>query len=107
MKTLSLMAVAAGSLSLFINSASAQIWTQTGAPSQGWSSIASSADGTRLAAGGQLSGGNSTFVSTNAGLTWTESLTNWGGQIISSTNGSKLVLTSEAHVLAPKRPASG
>ena len=92
-KLLPLIMVAIGSLPLFINAARAQIWTQTGAPLQSWSSIASSADGTRLAAGGQVSGGNSTFVSTNAGLTWTESLTNGGGQIISSTNGSKLVLT--------------
>ena len=88
MKTLPLVAVAAGSLSLLINPADAQIWTQTGAPLTGWLSIAGSADGTKLVASS-----SDTFVSTNSGLTWTDSLTNFGGQVISSTNGSKLVMT--------------
>ena len=64
MKILISITLAVGRLVLFVTSATAQFWTQTGAPLQNWSSIASSADGTRLAAGG-----NSTFVSTNAGLT--------------------------------------
>jgi len=45
----------------------AQSWRLTSAPSAGWSSVASSADGTRLVAasyGGQI------FVSTNAGSSW-------------------------------------
>lgn len=47
--------------------ASAQIWTQTSAPSNSWRFIASSADGSKLVA---LSNPYDIYVSTNSGSTW-------------------------------------
>src|SRR5439155_9217377 len=64
-------------------------WTQASAPGGYWSSIASSADGTRLAA--TLSPGG-IYVSTNSGGTWTQSsapTTHWG-TIASSADGVQL-----------------
>lgn len=60
-----------------------------------WSSIASSSDGTRLAA--TVSGGG-VYTSSNSGLTWTETSlanVNWLG-MASSADGNKLVVTSYA-----------
>jgi hypothetical protein len=72
------------------NSAFAQTWTQTGAPSNYWASIASSADGSRLVAGAFERG---IFTSTNSGLTWMQTSApneNWWS-IASSADGMKLV----------------
>src|SRR5262245_55536831 len=56
-----------GELLFVVDAAFAQIWTQTSVPSTNWSSIASSADGTRLVAVG--SGG--VYISPDSGATWT------------------------------------
>lgn len=71
----------------------AQAWTPTGAPNLFWMSIASSADGTKLAA---VEGGSQTgpiCTSTNSGMTW---ITNnvpylYWSSIASSADGTKLV----------------
>jgi hypothetical protein len=49
--------------------ASAQMWMPTSTPNIGWTSVASSADGTKLIAGG-VGVGRIYFVSTNSGTTW-------------------------------------
>jgi hypothetical protein len=52
----------------------AQNWVTNGAPNNIWSSIASSADGTKLvAAAGSSTVIGSIYTSTNSGLTWTKS----------------------------------
>jgi hypothetical protein len=65
-------------------------WTATSAPSNSWSSIASSADGTKLAA--SIAGGL-IYTSSNSGATWIQSgapSANWNC-IASSSDGAKLV----------------
>ena len=67
-------------------------WTQTGAPGDNWTSIASSADGTRLAAleGNYLHSG--IWTSTNGGGTWTKTSApgdSWTS-IASSADGTRL-----------------
>jgi hypothetical protein len=77
-------------LSLTVCPAVAQTWAPTGAPSNGWASVACSADGTKLiAAVGQLdfvqgaptySASGLVYISTNSGTTWTPAnlpYTNW------------------------------
>jgi photosystem II stability/assembly factor-like uncharacterized protein len=64
-------------------------WTQTSAPGENWESVASSADGTKLAAV-VWSGG--IWTSTNSGATWTQTSApggNWNS-IASSADGTKL-----------------
>jgi len=71
----------------------AQTWTQTGAPSNFWASVASSADGTKLVAavgGGALGG---IYVTTNSGITWmltSAPVLNWAS-VACSADGSKFV----------------
>jgi photosystem II stability/assembly factor-like uncharacterized protein len=81
----------------------AQIWTQTSAPITNWTAVASSADGSRLAAAANgdvvLIGGmystlpGPVYISTNSGVTWFES-TNAPNAVWSSVvfcaDGSKL-----------------
>ena len=72
-------------------SAIAQTWTPTGAPVNNWVSVASSADGTRLAAG---AGPVAVFTSTNSGVTWTShSVADayFFHSIVSSADGMKLM----------------
>jgi len=64
-------------------------WTQTSAPSAGWQAIASSADGTHLAAAIFF---GSIYASTNSGLTWTQTSapsSAWQA-IASSADGTRL-----------------
>ena len=77
-------------------------WTkQTSAPYAAWQSIASSADGTKLAAVSQYTGDysapGSIYTSTDSGATWTEQ-TGAGhmfwSRIASSADGTKLVAVS-------------
>jgi hypothetical protein len=75
-------------------------WTQASAPSNSWSSVASSADGTRLVAVGRgpfdpNSGyiGSPIYTSRDSGATWTQTsapTTNWTS-VASSADGTKLV----------------
>jgi photosystem II stability/assembly factor-like uncharacterized protein len=68
MKTLLSMAIILCGFLTAINSAFAQTWTQTSAPTnQEWNAIASSADGCALIAVGQTG----VYFSTNSGNTWT------------------------------------
>ena len=53
----------------FANHTCAQVWTKTSAPNKSWVAVTSSADGNKLAAAFQTSGG--IYTSTNAGATWT------------------------------------
>ena len=77
-------------------SASAQTWTQTIAPTNvNWFSVASSADGSTLAA---LAGPNQIWISTNFGTSWTSNtvvFTGFGAwehaSLVSSADGFKLV----------------
>jgi photosystem II stability/assembly factor-like uncharacterized protein len=76
------------------NSAFAQTWTQTGASTNFiWTAVASSADGTKLAAAASA-GGIGIWVSTNSGATWTKtsaSTNNDWSWVASSADGTKLV----------------
>ncbi len=79
-------------LSAAVDSAFAQTWTQaTNAPNAQWYSIASSADGARLAAAGGSTG--SIYTSTNSGASWTQANApnNFWYPIASSADGTKLV----------------
>src|SRR6266516_1347250 len=71
----------------------AQTWMQTSAPTNYWSCVASSADGTKLvAAAGDYSKGL-VFTSTNSGATWTPASapSNYWSSVASSADGSKLI----------------
>ena len=73
---------------------SAQTWTQTTASSNSWSSIACSADGSKLVAVGNSS--SPIYISTNYGATWTPNSTttnNWL-HVASSADGTKLFAAS-------------
>ena len=75
-----------GGFSLF-----AQTWTQTSAPSNQWYSVASSADGVKLAAA--CGGFQPIYTSTNSGISWmTNNSPIWvWSSIASSADGNKLV----------------
>jgi len=75
-------------------------WTErTSAGSRNWTSLASSADGTKLAAG--VGNGGYIYTSTDSGATWTER-TNAGSRdwkaIASSSDGSKLAAGSSGYI---------
>ncbi len=76
---------------LGIQLALAQTWTQTSAPTNNWSSVASSADGSKLVAA--VSGGG-IYTSSDSGNTWVPNnnapSNNWAS-VASSADGSKLV----------------
>jgi|GEM_PF-1619226 len=61
--------VAAVAITTFVPHAGAQIWTTSSAPVENWVSVASSADGNKLAA--LVENGGAVYTSTNAGATWT------------------------------------
>src|ERR1035437_10720298 len=75
----------------------AQTWTQTSAPTNVWSSIACSADGTKLFAcgGGGIFLGRAgpVYISSDGGATWTPTgaPSNYWASIASSADGTKLV----------------
>lgn len=77
-----------------VNLADAQTWTQTTAPHSIWISLASSADGTRLAA----VDARNIWTSTDSGTTWeTNNMPNqFWGIIASSADGRKLVAAISA-----------
>lgn len=83
-------------LSSGLDCAVAQTWTQTGAPTNYWVAVASSADGSRLvaAAGGQFYNGP-IYTSTNTGANWisnTAPVAHWNS-VASSADGIKLAAT--------------
>jgi hypothetical protein len=95
MKNLVQIAVTFSAVFAVVNSALAQTWTQTSAPSVGWGGVASSADGSKLiAADSSLSGG--IYMSTNSGANWMSNAVptvGWGS-VASSANGSLLAAGS-------------
>jgi photosystem II stability/assembly factor-like uncharacterized protein len=95
MKALASVAMIFCSLLVTVEFASAQTWTQTSAPTnENWWAVASSADGTRLAA---LGDNSLIWISTNSGTSWTSNIISLplgnGGwrSIASSADGLKLV----------------
>jgi hypothetical protein len=88
------LAVAFSSDGIYTSTNSGNSWisNNAGAPFPDWSSIASSVDGRRLAAGIGGNGG-SIYISTNSGATWTTNAVPrqvWTS-IASSADGSKLI----------------
>jgi hypothetical protein len=82
--------VASSSTKVYTSTDSGANWTPNTVPPQMWSSIASSADGTKLVAAAWP---GSIYTSTNSGATWTSnnlSSASWSS-VASSTNGSKLL----------------
>lgn len=100
-----LLALAAhGCLCAAVLSSSAQVWTQTSAPTNNWASVASSADGTKLIAAVK---GGPIYLSTNSGFTWAPTSapsTNWSS-VASSADGAKLI--AAVAVFAGDRYESG
>lgn len=121
MKSVKQSLALAGLLCVF-QFASAQTWTQTVAPAEEWLSIASSADGSKLAAAAPAAGSfpGSIFTSTNSGSTWiTNNLPTFQGwqSVASSADGSILgavatyeniyISTNSGAVWTPSQGAPG
>src|SRR5579859_6161768 len=91
MKTKYLLVVGAcAGLFTKVDHAFAQNWTLTSAPITNWTSVASSADGSKLAA---VIGGGGIYTSPDSGATWIAASvprTNWQA-VACSTDGAKLV----------------
>jgi hypothetical protein len=87
-------------LSVVLNPAFAQTWTQTMASMAFWSSVASSADGTKLVAVFANYSGSGIFTSTDSGNTWTSNNVSGGGwtSVASSADGSKLVAVANGGI---------
>src|SRR5260370_8390311 len=100
-----LLAVAAcsGPFSI-VESAFAQTWTLTTAPITNWSSVASSADGSKLVAvAGGVSGTGGIYVSTNSGADWMATgapVRGWNS-VACSADGSKLLAAAFGGPLYP------
>ena len=75
---------------------SAQNWTLKSAPATYLSSVASSADGSKLVAAG---GNVGLFLSTNSGSTWTNSFGGDWTRVASSADGAKLVAVTMGDVV--------
>ena len=71
------------------NSAFAQTWTQTSAPTNSWRCVASSADGSKLVAAVNFGG---IYISTNSGVTWETTSAMYAPWVstASSADGTKL-----------------
>ena len=93
-----LLAVAVwGGLFTVVDPAFAQTWTHNGAPFGFWTSIASSADGSKLVAYNFESGIGGIYTSTNSGTTWAWNSAGvdnqqWLSSITSSADGTKLAI---------------
>src|SRR5206468_1194307 len=81
-------------------------WTQTSAPSNSWSSVASSADGSKLAA---VTRPGPIYTSTDSGATWTQTSTpsNWWSSVASSADGTKLVAAGQSFDFNTGEPIGG
>jgi len=75
---------------IYLSTNSGSTWTQTTAPLATWVSVASSADGTKLAA---LNYGG-VYVSSDSGVTWTPTSESGGRQIACSADGNQLLVAS-------------
>jgi hypothetical protein len=74
--------------------ARAQSWVQTSAPSQSWTALASSADGTKLVAVANDPPAGEVYLSTDYGVTWTPADVPSGAWscVASSADGTQLVI---------------
>lgn len=98
MKLAAAKAVIRTGLLLAGNAAPAQTWMQTGADTNYyWTSIASSADGTKLAAAAQ---NNGVWLSTNSGVNWAQCSSINASSVASSADGTKLVAAASAIYLS-------
>lgn len=98
MKVVLATIVACFALLLSMRSAFTQTWTQTTAPTNLWSAVACSADGTKvIAASGISSYGNtpngSIYISTNSGGSWMQTMapSNRWSSVASSADGTRLI----------------
>ena len=88
-----LLLAALSALFIASDSASAQVWTPTSAPSANWYAVASSADGSNLVA---VVYGGSIYTSTNSGTIWSATSapnTNWAS-VASSADGTKMATSA-------------
>jgi len=94
---LRLLVGAFGCLFTAVNPLSAQTWTLTSAPTTAWTSVASSADGSKLVA---AANGGGIYTSTDSGATWT--LTSAPNarwiSVASSADGTKLAAVLQGDV---------
>jgi hypothetical protein len=82
---------------IYISTNSGSTWTSTTMPNQNWSSVACSADGTKIVAAAAPYGGTGPlYTSTNSGASWTSnSVPNQQWTFVaSSADGNKLVAVS-------------
>lgn len=107
MKTKPLLLVAVFGLGLLASQfeASPSGWEQTSAPSQSWTSVAASANGSGLvaAANGPI------YTSTDSGATWQQTsapLTNWAA-VASSADGTRLVAVVDGGLIYSSTNAGG
>jgi photosystem II stability/assembly factor-like uncharacterized protein len=83
---------------MILGPAFAQTWTNTGAPTMTWFSVATSADGTKLiaaSASNPLGDYGSVYTSSNGGAVWTQTLapSNVWASVASSADGNNLIAT--------------
>ncbi len=76
---------------IYISTDSGATWTSTSAPSNGWQSVACSADGTRLMAIGTTG----TYISDNSGLVWTQTNPIGAASVATSADGNMVFLAGE------------
>jgi hypothetical protein len=92
-------AAVVGGMYLLVGVASGQTWTTTSAPTNNWSAVASSADGSKLVAVSANQGTaytGSIYTSTNSGVTWISNnvpALNWNC-VASSVDGTRLIAGS-------------
>jgi hypothetical protein len=91
--------VISGDGGIYTSTDSGQSWMLTSAPRQDWSSIASSADGSKLVAVSSSSPGG-IYVSANSGETWSQgnAPSNAWNSVASSADGAKLVAATGARI---------
>src|SRR5207245_2152891 len=79
-------------------------WTKTAAPINGWSAVASSADGVRLVAADSASGDGLVYTSADSGVTWTQASAPYGDRKstrLNSSHGSISYSTLPLHDALP------
>ncbi len=87
-----LVAVLYGTCPTFTSVDSGVTWITNSTPVEYWTSVASSADGSKLAVAGYYN----VYTSTNSGVTWVSNnvpVSDWGS-VVSSTDGTKLMASS-------------
>jgi len=78
---------------LYVSKDSGTTWTATSAPSNHWTSVASSADGTKLIA---LAFNGPIYTSTNSGASWTSNnVVGYWRSVACSTDGTKAVAVAD------------